>query len=1157
MQSKFDRELFFHYGRVLLKFTMKMFIFLCCAFALAFSPLDGLGQNTVVNIKEDRILNVKQAFRLINRQTGYTFIYRPDLIKDAPKQNLEKGSIKTSDLLDRFLTPINFTYDFTKQETIIVRRNTETSRDSSSELPLKEKVQLQVSGTVKDKFGTPLPGANVVEKGTDNGTQTDFDGNFSLDLENSDAILEISYIGFTTQEIPVQNRNRIDVILAESQTSLDEVVIIGYGTQRKSDLTGSVSSIKSEDLDKQPIATIDQGLQGLAAGVQLQQTSGAPGGAISLKIRGSNSISASNQPLYVIDGLPILPNQAGSPANPSIAGFGGNSVQVSNPLNTISPSEIESIEILKDASAVALYGSRASNGVVLITTKRGETGESNITLESFYGVQSIANNVEFMDASQHLDYLRAAEAQGAVFAQPLPDSPLNNTDWIEQLVEDSAPTQNYSVSLNGGSEKIKYSSTLNYFRQDGIIRNTGFQRGSVRVNLDLQAKSWLKFGLSLNSSISDNDVQIAGGGGNYRVWNSPYTWGQWLSPLMPIFNEDGNFNQFYEISGDQVMNPLGATASNVVNNVTTNRTFGTLFSELTLAKGLRYRLNLGGDVSSSKRNIFYPTNHPFGAEVINNKGFVSTANLTNWLIENLVYYDLEKDNHRLNLLGGVTVQNENVEQLALGTEDFANDALGFNALQLGQVFDLNSTGTSASEWALLSFLARANYVLKDRYLFTASFRADGSSKFGENNRFGYFPSFALGWRVSEEPFFNSEGFINNLKVRGSWGISGNQEIPVGLQFVTFTDSPPVPLVDDEDSQGIIGVRQNGLGNPDLKWETTTQTNIGLDFGLFNNRITGAFDYYKKITDDLLLLADLPASSFSAFQNIGKVTNEGIELSLTGDIIGGDDFSWSATLNYSQNDNVVNSLGTGEERVFLNLRPLIGSVENAYVLEEGSALGSVYGYVFDGIFQEDTTLPGPSGDGTDDQIWEAGEIRYRDLNGDGIINEDDQRVIADPNPDFVFGFTQNFSYKNFDLSIFFNGEIGRDVLNYNRTFWETGRVAYNRTPNAIDFWTPENPSNFLPKVNFSGQGNELISTRLIEDGSFVRLRNITLGYTLPISNLGLSTRFYVSGQNILTITDYSGIDPEANYTAGSTTIQGLDFGAYPLAKVYTLGVQVNF
>lgn len=1132
----------------------KLLLIVFFTLGLSFLPI-GLKAQTDDSLFDIEIkFNVEKQtlhsiFKSIENLTDYNFSYNSSRI-DLEKSVLVNTTTSIGDCLKMLENQFGLRF---KQSKLLIHVY---PQQAVNEVAPKEKKKIQ--GVVEDSQGSVLIGATVRIKGTTDGTITDYDGLFTMEVEEGTTLL-VSYIGYNELELVVDSKNDYQVILSSNFFSLEEVVVVGYGVQRKSDLTGSISSIKGAALERQPVASIDEGLQGLAAGVQLQQTSGAPGAAMSLKVRGSNSISASSQPLFVIDGLPILPSQSGTAGSPSLTGVGNNTSVTSNPLNTISPNDIQSVEILKDASAVALYGSRASNGVVLITTKRGSSGESRISLNSYYGIQNISNTVDFMNAEQHLDYLLRAKDQGATLPD-LPEQPINETDWIEETVEENAIMQSHTLSLSGGKELVKYATSFNYFKQDGIVQNSGLERGSLRINLDVEAKKWLNVGLNLNSSISSNDVQISGGGGNYRIWNSPFTWSQWLSPLMGIEDSEGGFNQIYDIAGDRVMNPLGATASNVTNNLKTNRTFGTIFAEITPFKSFKYRINLGGDLSSSKRNVFYPLNHPFGAFETNNRGFVSTSTLSNWLIENLFYYDLEKGSHRINILAGVTAQEERVERLTFAAEDFTIDGLGYNALQLGAIPDSRNYGTSAVGWTLLSGLSRINYVLNDKYLFTFSFRADGSSKFGENNRFGYFPSFALGWNLGDEDFLKTKSdFLDNLKLRASWGVSGNQEIPANLQYVTFEESIMPPLVDDNDNEGVVGFRRNGLANPDLKWERTTQFNAGLDFGVYKNRLSGSLDYYYKSTSDLLLLADLPGSSFSAFQNIGRVINEGFELSLSGILVDRKNFDYRLTANISRNVNMVKSLGSDEERIFINLSPLTGSILTAYVLEEGAPMGSIYGYIFDGIHQEDILLEGPNGDGSDNQFFRAGDIKYRDLNRDGIITaRDDQQIIGDPNPDFVFGLSQSFEFGNFDLNIFLNGEFGKEVLNYNRTFWETGQVAYKRTTVASNFWTQENTNTTIPRIGFNGnsQGSEQISTRIIEDGSFMRVRNITVGYTTGFGESGINARFYASGQNLFLLTNYSGFDPEANYSSGSNTVQGLDFGAYPLSKTFTVGIQVN-
>jgi len=1023
----------------------------------------------------------------------------------------------------------------------------------TEELP----AQVKISGRVTSaNGGEGLPGVSILIKETNTGTTTDMDGYYSLTASQRD-ILQFSFIGYETQEIALGNQSILDVVLNEDLEQLEEVVVVGYGTVKKSDLTGSVSSIDSEDLDRQPITTIDQGLQGLAAGVQVQQTSGAPGGAVTLRIRGTNSISAGNDPLYVIDGLPILANNAAAPASPSIVGFGGNSQpgQPTSPLASISPNDIESIEVLKDASATALYGARASNGVVLITTKRGKSGKGVITFNAYYGTQEIANRVDFMSADQHRSYLEDAINSGASTLS-LSDLPNNNTDWFDIVEAESPIIQSYTLGAQGGNDKLRYSVSANYFDQQGILKNTGIDRSAIRVNLDFEPFERLKIGVSTNTSYTQNQIQIQNGTGNYQLTNSPFTWAQWTSPLQPALDPDGNFTLDY-FDGNPTSNPLSLVADNVVNEIRTFRTFGTVYAEYKILRNLKYKINFGGDLSSGKRNSFFPSTHPFG-RFVNGLGGVSNSLLTNWLVENLLTYNLETGSHDLNLIGGITSQQERVESSVVQGEDFAVDNLSYNSIQQAAVRD----GVSGvNNWTLQSFFAQANYIFKDKYLLTANFRADGSSKFGANNRWGFFPSVAFGWQIYEESFFTPlKKVFSDMKVRASYGVVGNQEIPANLAFASFTASNRNPnLTNDPSSLGLNGLQLASLANPDLKWESTAQLNIGLDMAFFENRLNLTANYYQKTTRDLLLATPLPATAgfSSAIQNVGEVQNTGFELSLSSINIDSE-LRWSTTLNMSSNRNEVIALADNIERTFISV-PGLQNIDPIFVLEEGQPLGAYYGYQFEGIYQQnDANIP----DG-----FAPGDPKYADISGsegtpDGIINSDDRTVIGDPNPDLVLGITNTFEYKGFDLSIFFNGEVGKDVVNWNKTFWETGLVNFQRTPNAANAWSTSNPTNDIPRVGFttsiSSQGSESMSSRLIEDGTFIRLRNLTLGYTFPKPTKAFSSlRLYVTGQNLLTITDYSGFDPEANYSAGSATIQGFDFGSYPLSRTYLFGVQVKF
>jgi TonB-linked SusC/RagA family outer membrane protein len=1095
---------------------------------------------------------LSKAFSQLERKTDFKFTYNPNTIPLDQRVSLDLENATVYQVLENLIRQTNLSF-------VQINKNIHVKLPSGSAkaISIQEPEFIDIQGKVTDATGQPLPGVTVIVEGTTTGTVTDIDGNYSLSASEGD-VLVFSFVGFESRRVTVGNQTTIDIQLAEDAQALEEVVVVGYGTVKKSDLTGSVSSVSGEELQRQPITTLDQGLQGLAAGVQVQQTSGAPGGAVTLKIRGTNSISAGNEPLYVIDGLPIVANNAATPGSPNIVGFGGNSQpgQPPSPLSGISPNDIESIEILKDASATALYGARASNGVVLITTKRGKSGQAVITFDSYVGVQEISNEVEFMSAEQHRTYLTDAINSGAS-TLPIEDIPSSNTDWFDLVQAKNPIIQNYNLGVQGGTDKLRYSVSGNYFNQEGILKNTGIDRSVLRVNLDFEPLERLKVGVSTNTSYTQNQIQLQNGTGNYQTTNSPFTWAQWTSPLQPLRSENGEFSQDY-FDGNPMSNPASLVADNVVNEIRTFRSFGTVNAEYRILKNLRYKLNVGVDLSSAKRNSFFPNTHPFG-RFVNGLGAVSNSLLTNWLIENLVYYDLELEDHKLNLIGGITSQRERVESSVLQGQDFAIDNLSYNSIQQAAIRD----GVSGvNNWTLQSFFAQANYSLKNKYLFTANFRADGSSKFGRNNRWGFFPSGAFAWQIHEEKFFTGlKNIFSDMKFRASYGVVGNQEIPANLAFAAIRPSNRRSnLTNDPGSEGVNGLQLASLANPDLRWESTSQVNFGLDFGFFENRVNVSTNYYQKTTKDLLLATPLPATAGFAFavQNVGEVINNGFEFTLNSVNIDSR-LKWTSTLNLSSNRNEVVSLASGIERTFINI-PNLQNIDPAFVLEVGQPLGAYYGYQFEGIYQQDDpNIP----DG-----FSPGDPIYTDISGpdgipDGIITSDDRTVIGDPNPDLIFGFNNTLEFGGFDLSVFFNGEFGKEMVNWNRTFWETGLVNFQRTPNALDAWSSTNPSNTIPRVGFSNsissQGTEALSSRLVENGSFVRLRNVSLGYTFPLRSSSSinSLRLYLTGQNLLTITNYSGFDPEANFSAGSSVIQGFDFGSYPIARTFLVGIQARF
>lgn len=995
----------------------------------------------------------------------------------------------------------------------------------------------QITGKVVDNNNTSIIGANIIEAGTSNGTITDMDGNFSLNVA-ANAILHVSYIGYLEQEIETEGRTHLNIILKEDTKALDEVIVVGYGTMKKSDLTGAVSSVKTSDIQQTPMTSIDQGLVGRASGVQVIQTSGMPGAVASIRVRGSSSLQAGNEPLYVIDGFPVYSGD----------GFGqtGGNAQISG-LSSINPSDIESIEILKDAAATAIYGARAANGVVLITTKSGKKGQDLISIEANYGIQQVAKKIDVMNAQEYAVLVNEAYTNDGLAPwyneQRMAEivSMGKGTDW-QDLVFRRAITQNYLLNFSGGDEKTTYSISGNYLNQEGVIINSDFERFSLRLNLDRKIKNNFKVGAHINTSHTiTNAVATDSEGNSTGVVNGALK----MNPIQTIYeNEETKEYTQANSPGVIIANPY-ATAKEQLFKNGQSRLLGDMYIEWEFIPNLLFRTSVGTDVIYFKGNRYTPS-------TIYQANGLATGNINvnrsiNWLNENTLTWTRTLDNHSFNLLGGFTLQQNNSEGVSASSSAFVNDVLTYNDLGSGSVY--NSPGSSATQWNMISYLGRINYSYRDRYLFSANARFDGSSRFGENNKYGFFPSASAGWRISEESFMEPlRSIISNLKLRASYGFTGNTEI--GL----YESLPTLGSVDwIIGNQLVTGFFPNKIPNPDLKWERTGQFDLGVDIGLIDNRIRITSDLYRKKTTDLLYNVAIPsASGFETMlKNIGSVENKGLELSIESDNFV-NEFVWNTNFNIAFNRNKVLELG-GEPYKEIGGGDILktGSFRRLIV---GEPIGVFYGYKFDGIFQSEeevqklTTQPSPLG---------VGYRRYKDLNGDGAVDSsNDRMILGDSNSDFFGGLTNNLSYKGLELNIFFQYSYGNEIFNFNAIELETPTGGNNVFRELLNRWTPTNPSQTYPKATTNRAA--LVSDRWVEDGSYLKLKTVSLSYSFPElkSNFFRSMRLYLTGQNLITWTSYRGYDPEVSFRGASTLQGGEDFGGYPQARTFMMGIQLN-
>ncbi len=997
-----------------------------------------------------------------------------------------------------------------------------------------------VSGTVTSEEEGALPGVNILVKGTTLGTVTDIDGNYRINVDSENAVLVFSAVGYSSEEAAVGNQSTIDMLMLPDIKSLSEVVVVGYGTQERRDLTGSVSSVDAEDFKNMAMTSVEQGLQGRVAGVNVVQQSGQPGAGMQVQIRGIGSIGNS-EPLYVIDGIPVI-NDNGATGEAKF-----------NAMSTINPNNIESIEILKDASAAAIYGARAANGVVLITTKRGKAGEAVIQLDAYTGIQEPWRLLELTDINGYKeisDELTDNAGLPRVVALQRPEELVNRTDWQDEMFG-TAPINSVNLSVSGGSEAARFSVSGNYMRQEGIIRETDFDRFSLRVNTDF-TKGKFKFGQSLSvSRTKANDLTT----NFFAIIHYP--------PNRPIFDPEnvggssGPNPSLY--SGNRIIdeqdanNPVGE-AELFTDRTTRYRMLGNIFGEYEIFEGLTYRLNLGADFIYGNRYIYRPP-YKFGdrraipfAEITNNNAFSISP-----LLENTLNYSKSFGEHNLGLLIGYTRQSY--------TQPSAN-ASGRNTINsvvrvLDGVNDVPRVSGSIDQFALVSYLGRLTYSYADRYLLTANIRRDGSSRFSPGNKFGIFPSASVGWRVSEESFMEGVSFVSDLKLRGSWGQTGFQEIG-DYTFQTVLD-PTVNYLFDGDV--VTGVAQRNLAPSDLRWETSTQTNFGIDLGLFNNQILINADYYIKQTDDILVpIPPTPSTGVrnSPTLNAGSVRNQGLEFALTYRKSAGD-FQYSVSGNFATLDNEVLSLGGGQ--------PIIAggvNVTRVTRIIEGFPIGHFFGYETNGIFQTQEDVDAHA----NQPNAEPGDIRFVDQNDDGEINTDDKVYLGDPIPDLTYGLTLDASYKGFDVNLFLQGVEGIELYYGYRYFAEGMLRPFNFEQRTLNRWTGPGTSNEIPRaIGGDPANNTRESDRFIGDGSFLRCRNLTLGYTVPFNALEsiggfiANARIYATAQNLFTLTEYEGYDPEIGSQSDNpdqaSRGRGIDGGQFPQARTYMVGIQVTF
>ncbi len=1135
---------------------------------------NGYAQN--VSLSEKNV-PLEKVFSEIKKQTGYTFVYRELLLKNAKKVTVNFTNAPLDEVLNYCLKDQSLSYSIVNK--IIVIKKVEAALLTKEEyFSPPPPPPIKLTGKVSSAEGMPLEGATVTEKGTTNAVTTKNDGTFLINVATQKSVLQISFVGYDTKEIPVKNQTNFVVTLNLSNVSQNDVVVIGYGTVKKKDVTSAVSRVDMNDFQQAPIMSFDQGLAGRVTGVQVISQDGQPGAPVDIVIRGANSLTQDNSPLYVIDGFPIE-----TPDN-----------------NMLNPAEIESIEVLKDASATAIYGARGANGVILITTKKGKTGPPIIEFQTYTARQKVIQRMELMDPFDYIKYLYelnptntlAAYLRNVANEPKLVDSVMSlykgikGADLQDAVFGAPAPFSNYYLSVRGGNDKTRYNLSGNYADQKGIMINSGFKRYQVKFNLDQTLSAKIKFGLNTTYTYTDQyGVKSVGSGTSGLAGGTSYimasVWG--YRPITFSGNVDSLLDEPNDVGIDQnntssIYNPL-FSAKNEYHKNRQGNLFLNGYFEYQIASKLRLRVTAGINQTNGRNEDFYNSLTSRGRLVATNpngvNGNYTITDLRNITNENtLTYTNNFKKNHHLNVLVGATAQKNETHAFSQNATNIPNESLGISGMSQGIA---GVPGINASTNTLVSLLSRVLYDYKSTYLFSATYRADGSSKFNDENKWSYFPSVSFAWRMSNEKWIKNIKSISDAKLRFGYGSTGNNRVG---DFVTYStlNTSYMPV----NNAFAFIANLGSMGNKNLKWETTTQSNIGLDIDLFKSKLGISVDFYRKVTSDLLLNAQVPTSSgySSGFKNIGKVANKGIEILINTTNIKRKHFVWSSALNFSMNRNKVLELSENQEYLYgfvgwngnFNSSPL-------YIAKKGEALGQMFGFVSDGVYQYSDFDKSPTGVYTLKPTVTTsfttrstspvpGAVKLKDLNGDGVINNNDRTVIGSGNPLHTGGFTNNVRFYNFDLNVFMQWSYGNDIYNANRLIFENGSPnnssSYlNMFKTYTNRWSPTNQTNDMPKANAGAAPGSYYWSRVVEDGSYLRLKTVALGYTLRPKDLKFlkkepfkQIRVYVSAQNLLTWTNYSGFDPEVNGRPGALT-PGFDYSVYPRANTTTFGANLTF
>lgn len=1108
----------------------------------------------------------------IKKQSGYSIFYADDILKKSVPVTIDVRNAPIDQVLNIVFKGQPLTYEIIGRNQVVIKEK-EVPKKEAPRLPTEQAPPqyVDIKGRVVDKNGFPIEGVTITLQlgGTSIKTSTGADGNFTIRSEKDSGLLVFSHVSYQTQSLRISKGNRsssLNIVLKDIAAELDDVVIIGYGQVKRKDVTGAVSKVDMKDVEKAPVSSFEEALAGRVAGVQVSSGDGQPGAASNIVIRGNNSLTQDNSPLYVIDGFPIE-----NPAN-----------------NVINPADIESIDVLKDASATAIYGARGANGVIIITTKKGK-GTTALSYDGFFGYNSAIKKLDVLSPYEFVKLQHEAfgvQADSVYFKNASLEDYRNlpAINWLDQIFQ-SAPFQNHTLAIRGGNANgTNYSVSGSIVDQKGLLINSGFKRYQGRAILNQRINEKLQTGVNINYARTQSYGSIVSqyGSTDYQFAIVPAAIG--YRPIGGAFSPGANIDELNDdligsdldnsvsTASDYRYNPV-SSLQNALNERILSDVIVNGFLQYKITKDLTLKISGGVNNSNNTNNIFNGSNTRSGdirtPQGVNGpNGTVFNSQTNNFLTENTLNYTRQlSKNHNLNALVGFTYQGNNYSAFGYTANQVPNENLGISGIDEGLPGAIRS---SKSSNRLASFLGRVNYNYKSIYYLTVSYRADASSKFAPENRWSYFPSLGLSWRMSREKFFQKLGFISEAKIRGSYGRTGNNRVADFAYLSTLT--LPIAANYSFANSYYNGAVLATLGNRNLKWETTDQFDAGLDIEFFKGRFSVAVDYYDKRTSNLLLNANLPGSTgfTNAFQNIGKVQNKGLEITLSTININRKDFSWSSSFNISFNKNKVLAL-VGDQESILSYTPWAlnqFSTAPSYIAKIGQPIAQMYGYVFDGLYQYsdfDITTSGAyvlksnvPNNGTNRSSIQPGFAKYKDLNGDGVVNSQDQTTIGRAYPLHYGGFSNNLRYKNFDLNLFFQWSYGNDVINATRYVFE-GSPKYNQNMLAsyANRWTPDNQNTDIPAVN--GGGNRIYSSRVIEDGSYLRLKTLQLGYTVKgkaLTKIGAkSLRVYVSGQNLITWTKYTGQDPEVSTYTGALT-PGFDYSAYPRTRTCTVGVNLS-